>query len=62
MHQSSSGTITPSPCIGTCKLNDQKICTGCLRTLSEIEAWADADENTRQDILEQVAKRNLKAT
>ncbi len=28
-----------SPCIACCKLNDEKVCTGCYRHITEIVSW-----------------------
>ncbi|KXJ61910.1 MAG: hypothetical protein AXW14_01910 [Alteromonas sp. Nap_26] len=29
----------PSPCIGSCKLDNEDICTGCKRTIDEVIHW-----------------------
>lgn len=29
-----------SPCVNICTLDEQDVCTGCLRTLDEIGAWS----------------------
>lgn len=29
-----------SPCIGVCELDEDNMCIGCLRTLSEISLWS----------------------
>ena len=29
----------PSPCLNICTLDDNDVCTGCLRTLDEIASW-----------------------
>jgi len=39
-----------SPCIGVCKLDENKVCIGCFRTIEEI----------RQKGLERIAKINKK--
>jgi len=39
-----------SPCIGVCKLDKNKVCIGCFRTIEEI----------RQTGLERIAKINKK--
>ena len=50
-----------SPCINVCKMEGQTgLCTGCLRTLDEITAWAKCDDARRLEILADVARRRLK--
>lgn len=47
-----------SPCIGVCKIDRATgLCSGCLRDLSEIGAWRNADDALRLRILERVARR-----
>lgn len=46
-----------SPCIGTCKLNEERVCIGCLRTDDEIQQWYFADNEEKLSILESVEKR-----
>lgn len=47
-----------SPCIGVCKIDRATgLCSGCLRDLSEIGAWRDADDALRLRILERIARR-----
>ena len=55
-----SSTIT-SPCIRNCCLNDEDICLGCFRSLSEIMSWAEADNEKRLQIMENTKKRQLGA-
>jgi predicted Fe-S protein YdhL (DUF1289 family) len=42
----------PSPCIRNCCLNEEDVCLGCFRSLTEVVGWADADSPTRQTILD----------
>lgn len=43
--------LTASPCIGQCKLDDDKRrCLGCGRLRPEIKAWKTLDEEARHDI------------
>ncbi len=46
-----------SPCIRMCCLDDNDVCLGCFRTLEEITSWSNADEQTRQCILENAKSR-----
>ena len=57
MNQALPNNPIQSPCIGLCKLNADNVCTGCFRTLGEIENWAGADETARRAILDRVAER-----
>ena len=35
---------TASPCVRNCTLNDQDICLGCGRTLTDITSWTKMSE------------------
>jgi len=50
-------TFIESPCQRNCCLNDQDICLGCFRTLSEITEWSYYSELEKQEILEHTAQR-----
>ena len=54
-------TETPvaSPCIRNCCLDDDDICLGCHRSVTEIIAWGDAGNVERRAILERAAQRAL---
>ncbi|MCI3953716.1 MAG: hypothetical protein K0R53_3216 [Burkholderiales bacterium] len=41
----------PSPCVRNCCLDEQNICMGCDRSLSEIIRWHDATEEEKREIL-----------
>lgn len=41
-------------------MNEQDICLGCFRSLAEIVGWADADNPSRQWVLD-VAKSRRQA-
>ncbi|NOU21551.1 MAG: DUF1289 domain-containing protein [Methyloglobulus sp.] len=49
----------PSPCIRNCCLNEEDVCVGCFRSLPEIVGWADADNSTRQTILNNTGSRRV---
>jgi uncharacterized protein len=40
-----------SPCIRNCCLDENDICMGCDRSLSEILVWGAATENEKREIL-----------
>jgi uncharacterized protein len=40
-----------SPCINVCRMNDRfGLCEGCARTLDEIAAWGQMDEQRKARI------------
>lgn len=43
-----------SPCIGECKLNQDKVCQGCYRTSEQIENWFLMPMPERQLIIDSV--------
>lgn len=46
-----------SPCIGICRMRDDDVCEGCLRTLDEIAEWSVASDERRSAILRRIAAR-----
>lgn len=46
-----------SPCIRHCCLDDNDICIGCYRSLTEILKWSGASDETKLNILELVSDR-----
>jgi predicted Fe-S protein YdhL (DUF1289 family) len=49
-----------SPCINICQIDrDSGLCTGCLRTLDEIAAWASYSDKKRNEILAALNERRL---
>ena len=46
-----------SPCINICKLDENKICIGCYRTLDEIANWTKYTDEEQQNIINQVQNR-----
>jgi len=44
-----------SPCIRNCCLDENDICLGCYRSLTEICAWGEANNAVRQKILHNAA-------
>lgn len=47
----------PSPCVRNCCLDDNDVCLGCGRLLSEILVWRDAPASEREAILLRAAER-----
>jgi len=48
-----------SPCIGVCRLTDNGLCEGCLRTVDEISAWASMDDAARQAVVSTLSTRRV---
>jgi hypothetical protein len=46
-----------SPCVACCKLNQEKICTGCYRHIEEIVDWNKKPDAEQLQILERCAAR-----
>jgi predicted Fe-S protein YdhL (DUF1289 family) len=45
------------PCTRNCCLNDDDTCLGCFRSLDEITAWNEADEDARRMIMHEAIQR-----
>jgi len=41
----------PSPCVRNCCLDENDICVGCRRSISEIVGWSAATEDEKREIL-----------
>ena len=41
----------PSPCVRNCCLDEQSVCMGCFRTITEICEWHDAPAREKNEIL-----------
>ena len=48
-----------SPCVRNCCLDNNDICLGCFRSLSEITQWSLVDPETRKLFLKHAAERKL---
>ncbi len=46
-----------SPCVACCKLNHDKICTGCYRHIEEIVDWNKRPEAEQLQIIARCAAR-----
>lgn len=46
-----------SPCISICKLDQNNICIGCFRSVTEIWDWYDLDDEGKKKVLENVEQR-----
>lgn len=50
-----------SPCISLCRLDDDDICQGCFRHLSEIRDWGRRPDAEKRQILALVRERRCQA-
>ena len=47
-----------SPCIQVCVVHpEERICTGCLRSIDEITRWSKMDPSERQSIMQELPSR-----
>jgi predicted Fe-S protein YdhL (DUF1289 family) len=47
-----------SPCIKICVIHPQeRLCTGCLRSIDEITQWSKMSPQQRQDIMAELPER-----
>jgi hypothetical protein len=47
-----------TPCIAICRIDpDTDICVGCLRTIEEIEFWADMTEEEQSTVVAELKTR-----
>ena len=51
-----------SPCIRNCCLDNNDICMGCFRSLTEITQWTLVDEETKQQFLKNCYERKFQKT
>ncbi|TDV52678.1 uncharacterized protein DUF1289 [Pseudomonas graminis] len=47
----------PSPCISICRLDEDKVCTGCQRHVEDIREWRAATDERRREIVRQADQR-----
>ena len=61
MSTPSENEEVPSPCIGVCHLDlATGVCSGCARTLEEIQTWPFLDDATRRAIVKDLRERASK--
>lgn len=51
-----------SPCKGYCILDEYGYCGVCRRTMAEILAWPDMSNEQKRRVLDEIARRNPKAS
>ena len=57
MNEAKGNIIVESPCVRNCCLDENQICLGCFRSLTEIMQWTLVEENTRQEYICNAEKR-----
>lgn len=50
-----------SPCVRNCCLNEQDICLGCFRSLTEITSWSQVSDEDKQAIMVNIQQRRQEA-
>ncbi len=50
-----------SPCVRNCCLDEDDVCMGCFRTISEIIEWGQANCEQRIAILQMAKQREIKS-
>lgn len=53
--------VITSPCVGICRLDDNKVCIGCFRSSDEITYWRTYTEEEREVIREKLVTRSKEA-
>lgn len=53
--------MVESPCVACCKLNEEQVCVGCYRHITEIVDWNRRTDEENSAILQKVAVRKRKA-
>ena len=47
----------PNPCVRNCCLNENDICLGCYRSITEIISWHTASDEQKKEILKRSDQR-----
>ncbi len=56
-----NGSNVESPCVRNCCLDQNDICLGCFRSISEIIAWGESSQDQRKVILANANKRSRRS-
>lgn len=43
-----------SPCVSLCRIDRDRVCIGCGRTLNEIAEWSQASDDRKREILARI--------
>jgi predicted Fe-S protein YdhL (DUF1289 family) len=52
-----TGADVISPCVSVCRMGDDGLCAGCLRTLAEIAGWSRLDDAGRRVVWTTIVER-----
>ena len=48
----------PSPCVSVCRMDARtQLCEGCYRTLDEIAAWSQMEDDDKREVWRLIAQR-----
>lgn len=50
-----------SPCVSVCRMGEDKLCQGCLRSLEEIAGWSRMDDAARRVVWARILERAREA-
>jgi predicted Fe-S protein YdhL (DUF1289 family) len=54
--------IIQSPCINVCKMDEASgLCSGCFRTIDEIERWSVMQEDDRRRVMQALPSRRAQS-
>lgn len=51
--------LIASPCVRQCCLDERDVCLGCYRSLDEILAWHNMDEQQKSTLLKTLQQRAI---
>jgi len=53
----------PSPCVSVCRVDPAtQWCEGCFRTVDEIAAWAEMEDEGKREVWRTIAQRAMART
>lgn len=57
------GPDVPSPCVSICRMDAASgLCEGCCRTIDEIAAWSQMDDEDKRAVWQLIGRRALTLT
>lgn len=60
LQMSPSVRAIPSPCIGVCMLDEERLCLGCHRSVEEITRWVELGDVERRRLVEEELPRRAR--
>lgn len=52
-------TFPPSPCVDICKLDENRVCIGCKRTIEEIANWTTMSAEAQWEVVNSLRDRQI---